>query len=966
MLPEFSMKKQIRNKSKKIICLCLFSSGVLFYTNAWSKNMFRDSIPKAKDDSLKKVSAGAGTDLRPQNIPVLFGEQSQSRLVESVGYLSGKKLEGAPVTLVSNAFAGQLAGLYSEQSNGAPRFDNPALSLRGKTPLIIIDGVPAYNLVSLNNNVKTSGNSNQSLYDVLSINPEQIESIVLLKDALSTSMLGNQGMNGVLMITTKKGSVANGSFLTFTGEAGVQTPIGMRKPLSAYDYASLYNEAAVNSGSPSVYSQTQLNGYKNGTNPYSYPNVDWQKAVLKQNAPVQHYNLTDAGNSANMKYFLSLDYQAQGGLLNESSANVYGTNVDYKRYIFRSNIEINLDKRLSASFNLLGNIQDYYQPGAGYAAVFSGLMNTPANATPIYNFAGGTLAGTRQYPTNPYAQSTATGYLKDNLQSATANIAIKRVMDDVVKGMYVKALVSYSPSYEQQIDRSQNYNAYYYPVPGDTTQHLRVNTISDQRNVSSVIERFQQAYAEFSVGIDRQWKKNAVSGLLMGRYDNTHGDNTLNQINQGISGRVNYSYNGRFNVEAAGAYNGNNQFAPGNQYGFYPSAGASWNIDKEQFFKNVTFFNQMKLRVSYGKVGYANPGYYAYQQTYSPGTAYYFGTGATQSASVFQSALANPNRVTEIANKLNIGFDLTYSNQRGWLSFDYYDNHESSLLQIRGDSTSVLGQTYPLENIGKDRYYGIEVSTGWADHIGQLHYSVSGNFSTTASTVTYNDQPAVPYSYLVTAGNPVNQIRGYVADGFFDSGNLNAATMPGFKPSPGDVKYKDLNNDGVINQNDQTIIGNKKPLLFYGAGLSLQYKGLDFNVLFQGAANRDILVNGSYEFPFANNGLGNAFQYNLNRWTPQTAATATLPRVTLGTDLNNYIASSLFVRNGNYVRLKNAELGFSFTNKLLTAAKIRGIRIFIKGQNLLTWSKYKESDPEDYTGLYPIQQVVNGGLSVKL
>jgi len=951
------MNKNLRVRSTKIMYY-LMAAVILSPVGVNAAALQHDSVPDKPSDTLKTYTR------LPEHVPVLYGVQSRERLVQSIGYLNGQRLETSPVTLLSNNFGGQMAGLYVNQTNGAPRFDNPELMLRGRTPLIVIDGVPRYNLISQDNTVVTSGQNNQTLYDVLSINPEQIESITLLKDALSTAMLGNRGMDGVLMITTRKANAGKTSSVTFTGQAGVQTPIGMRRPLSAYDYASLYNEASVNSGGQAVFSPAQLAAYQNGNDPYAYPNVDWRSTVLKKNAPLQRYTLTADGNYSNIRYFFSLDYQAQGGLINEDPNTSYGTNVDYKRYVFRSNIDINLDKRLSASFNLVGNIQDFYQPGVGYGAVFNSILNTPANAIPVYNFTG-SYAGNQQYTKNPYAQAVATGYLKNNLQAASADIALKRMMDDVIKGSWVKALVSYSPSYEQQIDRSKSYDALYYPVTGDTTQHMRVNTISDQLNASSIIERFQQTYVEFSMGIDRNWNKNAISGTLLASYENSQNDNLLNNEYKNVAGRVNYSYDGRFNIEAAASYSGNNWFAPGHQYDFYPAVGASWNIERESFFKQGGLINTLKLRASYGKVGNANPGYYVYNQAYVSGPAYFFGTGATNSPSIFQDDLANPNRITEKANKLNVGFDLSYSQNRGWLSVDYYDNHEYDLLQIRGASSPILGQVYPLENIGKDRFYGIEVNAGWANKVGDLGYSISGNFSTVASKIIYNDEPAVAYPYMMETGNPVNQIRGYVADGFFSAGNLTGATLSGYIPVAGDVRYRDLNSDGVINQNDITVIGNKKPLLFYGASFTLNYKGFDLSALVQGVANRDILTVGNYEYPFTNNGLGQAFDFNLNRYTPQTAATANLPRVTLGTDKNNYIASSLFVRNGNFIRLKNAEIGYSFSTKFLTAAKIKRMRIFISGQNLLTASKYKESDPEDFMGLYPIQRIINGGLSVK-
>lgn len=917
---------------------------------------FREIISSNSPDSIKVSNDHYQVSAATTSYPVLYAVQSRDRLVQSVSYLSGHKLESAPVSLLSNAFAGQLSGLYSQQTNGAPRFDNPNLSLRGRNPLIVIDGVPRYNLVNLN--------TGQTLYDVLSINPEQVASVTLLKDALSTAMLGNRGMDGVLMITTRNKGEEKSPTFSITAQTGFQQPVKMRKTLSSYEYAKLYNEALVNVGRAPLYSQAQLDAYQSGSDPYLYPDVDWQKTVFKSNAPISRYNLSSGGNYTNVKYFLSLDYTAQGGLLRENPANQQPSNVDYKRYIFRSNVELNIDRNLTASLNVLGNIQDYIQPGVGYASIFSSLVNTPANATSVYNFTG-SYGGTNQYQKNPYAQSVATGYLKNNLQAASVDVGLKRNMNDVVKGSWLKALLSYSPSYEQEIRRVKDYNAYNYPVTGDTTRYNRVNTIADQTNTQSVLERLQQTYIELSAGINRDWQKNSFTGLILANYDNQQSDNTLNQIYQGLSTRLSYSFDNRYNVEVAGAYNRNNQFEKGKQFGFYPAAGVSWNIHNEKFFMHNTLFNQLKIRGSYGKVGNADPGYYLYRQTYRGGTAYYFGNGATSNASVFQGTLAY-SRVAEKATKLNVGVDVAFSKQRGWLNLDYYNNRQYDLLQVRGDNTALLGQVYPQENIGVNKYFGFELNAGWADKAGTFNYSVSGNLSTVNSRIIFNDEPEQAYPWMARSGKPVNQIRGYIAEGFFSPSNLNAATLEGYIPVAGDVKYKDLNGDNIINVYDQTIIGNDKPLMFYGGNISLMFKGFDLNVLLQGVLNRDIVTNGSYNLPFQNGGRGQAYESNLNRYTPETAATATMPRVTIGTNINNYVTSSLYVQNGNYMRLKNLEVGYSFSNKFLSAARIRSIRLFVNGYNLLTTSKYNEADPEVYTAVYPLQRIINGGLSVKL
>lgn len=939
------MDKHLPNALKKIAPVFI-GSILLFAGNAEAQKARARAA--ARVDTLKEVKPISPAAM-PAQVPVLYGEQSKSRLSQAVGYLDGSALESHPVGVISNALTGRMAGLSTNQPTGVPRFDAPNLSLRGRNPLIIIDGIPRYNLV----------NNGQNLFDVLGINPEQVESVTLLKDALSTVMLGNRGMNGALVITTRKKNANNGATIDITAQTGIQTPFGMRKGLSAFDYATLYNEAAANSGLAPVFTPDQLAGYKNKTNPYLYPDVDHQNEVLRKNALVQRVNFSASGNNPNVKYFVSVDYFNQRGLFKEPKDSVEQTNVDYKRYLIRSNVELKLDQRLTANFNLMANIQDFFQPGVGYDGVFNSLINTPANASPIYN-QNGTFAGTRNYPQSPYAQTVARGHLQDNLQAAALDVSLRRSMDDVLKGSWVKAVISYNPSYDQQLDRSRGFNAY------DLSQNMRVSTFSTVPNTDDILQRFQQTYLEVSAGIDRTWGKNAITGLLMTNYENTQANNTLNQIYKNASGRLVYSYDERFNIEAGAAYSTNNRFAPGNQAAFYPAVGASWNLHNESFLKNSGFLNQAKIRATYGTVGNANPGYYLFRQMYVGGTAYFFGA-ATSTASMYEGDLVNPNRVSEKATKTNIGLDLTYSKNRGWLSFDYYNNRQFDMLIKRGNTTSVIGQTFPDENIGVSKYFGFEVSTGWSDNIGDLGYSISGNVATIGSKIISNDEPAMAYPWMTRTGNPINQIRGYVYDGLFNASNLNAATTVGFVPTAGDAKYRDLNNDGVINQYDETVIGNKKPLIYYGANLNLRYKGFDLSLLVQGEANRDILVNGNYEFPFNGaNAKGQAWEYNLGRYTPATAATATLPRLILGVDNNNYIGSSLFVRSANYVRLRNAELGYSFSSKLLSAAKIKRIRVFVNGQNLATYSSYKESDPENYTGQYPLQRVVNAGLSVKL
>lgn len=896
---------------------------------------------------------------KPKTINTLFGGKlPQSRMVQSAGYLDGKELEKAPVSLLTNALQGRMAGLYINQLSGVPKYDNPDLSLRGREPLIVVDGVPRTGLLS----------GNQHILDVLNINPEQVESVTLLKDALSTAILGGKGMDGVLMITTRKNSDlgANSNTLSFKAQVGVQSPIGLRKFASAADYAMLYNEALANDGYEPIYSQEQINAYKSQSDPFLYPDIDWNKEIFKNNSLISRYTVNAAGSSRLLNYFVSLDYQNQEGLFRESEQNKYPTNISYKRYMIRSNIGIRIDDHLSAFLNVLGTIHDYIQPGAGYESIITGLKNMPNNAYPRLNF-DGSLGGNTTYRGNLWGQSTATGYLKNNLQSGYFDVGLKRNMDDVLKGLWVKALLSYNPIYEQRIERTKDFQVFYFPVTGDTSNYRRFGTLSNQTNTSAIPERVQQAYTELSAGYDRDYGKTAVSGILLVNQESIQLNRNLNNFTKGIATRWNISFREKYNIEAAAAYNGNNYFAPGKQYDFFPAIGASWNLHKEAFFGSG-FFNQFKARVTYGKVGNANPGYYEFRQTYASGPGYFFGSGAGTSVSgARQGNLANPGRVAEKANKLNAGLDMVFSKNRAWLTIDYFNNAQYDLLQRRWNSTSVIGQTYPLENTGQNRYYGWETSFGWTDRLTKaFSYHIQGNISSTQSKVVEIGEPAMPFDWMQETGHPVNQVRGYVFEEFFNSSNLNAATIEGYQPIAGDLRYKDLNNDGVINFQDQAVIGNEKPLIFYGFNIGLQFKGFDISLLLQGVKNRDIVTTGNYEWEFLNNGRGQAYAHHLNRYTQSNAAMATYPRLSVGGNRNNQVLSSFWVRNGDYMRFKNFEIGYTLDVSFLNKMKVRSIRLFATGQNLFTLSAFNEADPELYSVQYPLQRVINGGILINL
>lgn len=924
------------------------------------RNKVADRInPKNASDSIPSAQTDSNATLQSYQIPtttnaypVLYGIQSREKLVQSVGYLNGKQLEKMPAPIFKNTLAGQLAGLQAVQFSGEPRSEDINLNLRGKNPLLIVDGIPR---------------------DILSVSPEQIESVTVLKDALSTAMLGMRGMNGAILVTTRKKAESKGSVISFTAQTGVQAPINLPQVLSAYDYARLFNEALVNDRLAPVYSQADLDAYQNGTDPIGHPNVDWQNTILKKNSFYSRYSLNTSGSYTNVNYFVSVDYLNQDGLLKENAINPYSTNIGYQRYLLRSNLQIKLDSRLTAFLNISGNMQNSNGPGYtgnnnyADANIFGSILNTPRNAYPVFN-PDGSLGGNQNFQFNTYGLATQSGYVKNNARDALADIGFKRELDDVLPGLWAKATMSYNMAWQHEINRSKVFESFQLiadPATGKTS-YQKFNETTDQSNTSSILSRRQQSYFELAFGYDKQWNKNSINVLLLANRDNYQFGDELTQTFQNASGRWVYSFDDRYIIEAAGAFSGNNRYTPGSQAGFFPAAGLAWNIHNEPFWKeNIGFVNQLKVRASYGKVGNADPGYYLFQQKYGAGSAYFFGTGATNKPGTEEKALANPYRTWEKANKFNAGLDMAYSQNRGWFSFDYYNNRQYDLLQVRGHNSGLLGTSFPEENIGENKYYGIEVNTGWADKIGKANYYISGNISTQNSKVLFIDEVNYPYEWMQRTGNRIGQTRGYIADGFFNASNLTAPTIEGYLPVQGDIRYKDLNNDGIINQFDQTAIGNKSPLLFYGLTMGLQLKSIDLSILLQGVANRNIYTTGPDEYEFLNNGSGQAYAHHLNRWTPETASSATYPRLTVGGNVNNQASSSFWVQPADFMRLKNAELGYTFSSRLLSKVAINSMRLFLNGQNLFTISKFNQGDPEANAGLYPLQRVINGGITVK-
>jgi TonB-linked SusC/RagA family outer membrane protein len=864
------------------------------------------------------------------------------------------ELVKSPVISVRNALIGRLAGYYTQQSSGQPGADGVSGSLRGQNPLVIIDGVVA----------------NLTVFDL-----EEIESVTVLKDALGTAMMGVRSNPGALVITTRKGAVDKLQ-LSFTAQTAVQKPFGRPKTLDAYDYATLFNEAALNDGLPNRYSDSALMAYRNNSDPFRYPNINWRDQVLEESSRFNRYTLTATGGNRTARYFVALEHLKQGGFLKTVDSNAYNTNNDFSSYVIRSNVDINVTRKLTGGIYLMGRILNSNEPGATTNSILASLLNTPPTAYPMYN-PDGSYGGSQVFSNNIWAQTIGSGYRQNYKRDMLANFYLRRSLDELAKGLYVQARVGYNATISENINRSKTFAVFQRSVsPTGQETYQQFGTNGTQVNFNGIDYQGRSDYEEVRLGYDRNFgEKHGFNGLLMVNRDNSVDGSDLPYTISGGSGRLSYNYKGRYVVEGAFGYNGSNRYPEkgSTKRGFTPAIGFAWNIDGEDFTSDMPWISALKLFTSYGRTAWDAPGYFTYYQRYFDAATSFFGTGATGNTSIAQQTLANPNITWEKANKFNLGLSSMLFNNHLDFTVEYYNNKYFDLLQQRGRNSSLIGNTYPNENIGQERYSGLEMRLGWQELNNAFQYYIRGNATIQNTEVLYSDEVYRPFEWMQRTGRQVGQRFGYTAEGLFQTQAEidNSPTTQGYRPKPGDIRYKDLNSDGLINEFDIGPIGTDKPPVFFGLGWGAAYKGIDFSALLQGVTNREVYIGGGSIWAFQNTGIGGfgqAYEDNLNRWTPATAGTATFPRLGLGTNLNNQAFSSFWLKSGNYLRLKNIELGYTVPPSLTSRIRLQSARVFVSGYNLLTFSSDELGgrDPEVTSAFsYPIQKLYNFGINIK-
>ena len=917
-----------------------------------------DSVDHTKSNTLGASSTVYTNDLiKYQSATILTGLQGRLKGL-NVSPFRGMQLLRTDANTKSDivgAIPNVGGGIYGDNSEFL-------ISARGQSPVAIVDGVER---------------------DLYSIDPEAIESVTIQKDALSNMFLGMRSSRGALIITTKNPDAKGGFHLSLTGKFGISSALKSGpNPLSAYQYAYLLNEALLNDGKSPLYTYDDFEAYRNGTSPYLHPDVNWKDAIMNNSTTSQAYNLNVTGGGRVAQYFVSLGYYSENGLFKTSDANSYNTNFKYNRYLITSKVNINVTDEFKVSMSLMGRIEEGNQPGGisgtGYSDLLSNVWQTPNNAYPVLN-PNGTYGGNASYTQNLYAQTTGSGYISSNTRDVVGTINLKYDFDKLVRGLSVGATGNISSQVRNAIVRTKQAQVFQYSITQQGNEaYDKYGDVSSQTNSYRSVSTYQYMYGKMYVDWERQFGMHGVKASLWGDTRTILNNYDLPMIPSNIGQKVEYNYDNKYFAQAAVTESYYNRYDNGRRWGTFWAVDLGWDISKEKFME-ASKIDQLKLRATYGHTGNGidNAGYFSYLKRYNEDGGFWYSNGTSMSngGSVSEiSPLANTLLTWEKGRKVNVGLDLTLLKNRLTLSADYYNDYYYDILQSRGKSIQLLGIAYPAENIGKTRYYGLETQLSWQDHIGKVNYYISANWSMEQNKRLFMDEQYVPYDYLKMTGQPTGAIYGLVATGFLTAKDIadGYPVMNGFNNiQAGDVKYKDMNGDGEINEFDRTVIGGDKPTCYFGIDLGFEWKGLEVTAFIQGAYNRDLynsdrtLLEG---FQVIGQSYGQAYTNLLNRWTPETAETATYPRLTAGGNMYNYgnnWNSSLFVQNGNYIRLKNATVSYklpeNFCRNYLGGLRVK---IFVQGQNLLTWSRTRLQDPEVTFTSYPLQRTITTGINL--
>ncbi len=936
-----------------------------------------------RDIHLFKLITLADASNKLEDVVVVgFGVQKKESLVGAVQSVKPSDLQTSSSNL-STSFSGKIAGVIAVQKSGEPGADGANFWIRGistfgsgQSPLLILDGVEITNQM-LNN-----------------IPPETIESFSVLKDATATALYGSRGANGVMIITTKNGRDSEKMTINLRAEFGASAPTRVPKVADGITYMETFNEARTTRSEKPYYSNEKIMGTKLGLDPYVYPNVDWYDMLFKDCTFNQNFNFNMTGGAKKIDYFLNASVYNENGIMRKPEASKFDTNINAQKYLFQANVSADATKTTRVSLKMNTQLHYRHAPIQSVSDLFAYAMTgmpcefpatLPGEESDTFVRFGTNNAWNSGFFTNPYAQ-LCRGYGDQFRGHFTSALTVNQNLDFITKGLSATGMATFYNRVYSAVYRS--FTPFMYQLTDYNIDEAgNYSYTSNSTNTGTTYlgtTRGKDGYRElaFQAKIDyaRTFGKHDVGATIVymqkERNMNISDEQeyaALPYRQQGLAGRVTYGFDKRYLFEANFGYNGSENFAAGKRFGFFPSVAVGWVISNEPFWKGIKEqVNLFKLRASYGLVGndviskdYADR--FPYLTTVDMGQGYdvYIGNNFERKYGPILSVYGNPNATWEESRKLDIGVEIGLFDSLN-IIFDWFKEKRSGIFMQRTSLPSTFGMSgiTPWANIGKVDNSGVDISVDYNKAFSKdLILSLRGTFTYAHNEIVEMDEPKYKWAYQYKAGHPINSIQCLIAEGLFrdeeeiassPSQDIYATTYP---IRPGDVKYRDLNDDKIIDDNDMCWTGNPTvPEIIYGFGFSLKYKGFDCSAFFQGQGKVSILMYNYHPFATAATPGSGLMQWIADEhWSEDDPNPKALyPRLSPLWNNNNTKASTLYVRNGKMLRLKTAEIGYTY----------KKMRVYVSGTNLLTFAPFKYWDPEKGSGNglgYPLQRTYNLG-----
>jgi TonB-linked SusC/RagA family outer membrane protein len=908
-----------------------------------------------------------------QVVVVGYSSQKKATVTGAISTVKGADLIKSPVPNLTAAVVGRVPGLLSVQRSGQPGNDETTLRIRGigtldngnAAPLVLVDGVER---------------------PFSRIDPNEVESISVLKDASSTAVYGIRGANGVILVTTLKGKEGPAK-VNYSGNYAVQVPTRLPKFLDGYNFSLLQVEAQLNDN-PTVtpmFSKAELEKFKDGSDPLFYPNVDWLEFMMNDYAPQQQHNVNISGGTSVAKYFVSLGYLSQEGLWKQF-VKEYNNNDLYKKFNFRSNLDLDITKSTRANVQIGGFTSNRSSPGG---SPFLDILASATNGTPGM-WEGKVITLARANGRNALG-ALFDGFDRYNNSVLNLNVGLNQKFDFITKGLAGRVKGAYDSEYGQSRGFSRSFARYaaeMVDVNGDGVPDPILRQSGEDgvlNDPSESFSRSKRVYFEAAMEYNNTFGKHALGGLLLytqrKQFYHSLSYPGIPLGYQDFVTRFTYNYSQKYLVEFNMGRNGSENFPVNSRFGWFPAVSGGWVVTNEPMVKKFIgedVLSYLKLRASYGAVGNDRMGslrFMYFPSEYLSGGGAIFGEDPVSRAGYYEGKLGNPNVTWEKSLKQNYAAEFRFIKNKLTLNLDYFIEKRSNILTARRTVPShvaaVLQDAY---NIGSVENGGYEIELGWNDKIGKSNYWVRGNYSFARNKILFMDEAYnSQYPLLNQTGQRVGEVFGYTFMGFFNSqDDINKWPRQfNMNQRPGDVKYADITGDGVVDVNDRSPIMNPSfPEINYGFSGGFTIKNFDFSFLFQGAANMSMSLGFNALLPFS--AYGSAMDFIKERWyegSPDNNANAKIPRLTLNyADLTNYYNSSLWIRDAAYLRLRNVQIAYNLNGSFLKKIGANSMRIFASGQNLLTWDTLEFIDPENVaTGsmTYPQLKVFNFGVNLQ-